>query len=311
MPRPSIYRQEALEHYARIHQEGEVLRISPEWVQVTYWLLVALVAVALLYCGLVSFDHYAGGPALVRFEERVDLAFNGSGVVASVHVQPGQRVRAGQVLVAFASPEERLAAERVRHEFELQLVRYLREPSDLGARQGLTSLRAELELAEARLEARLLKAPRDGVVGDVRVRPGQFVSPQVAALSLLQGDSPPVVLAVLPGDARPHLHPGSPLRLELKSFPHEYLEVPIESVGDEIVGPAEVGRYLGPELADALELKGPQVLVRARLPERTFLSGGETYNYFDGMPAQAEVRVRSERVIVTLVPGLKELLHGR
>jgi membrane fusion protein (multidrug efflux system) len=116
------------------------------------------------------------------------------------------------------------------------------------------------------------------------------------------------LIALLPGGYRPTLHPGTPLRVELDGFQHEYHTFTIEAVGDQIVGPGEVRRFLGPESADALQLNGPMVLVRARLPSSTFTSQGRTFNYFDGMLARADARVRTERILVALVPGLKGAL---
>jgi membrane fusion protein (multidrug efflux system) len=79
-------------------------------------------------------------------------------------------------------------------------------------------------------------------------------------------------------------------------------------VGDQIIGPSEVRRYLGADSADAVDLSGPMVVVRARIPSPTFTIKGRTFNYFDGMLAQADARVRTERILVTLIPGLKGAL---
>ena len=147
----SIYRQEALDHHNSSHEEGDVLHIAPEWAQWMYWLLVAVLGMGLLYCCLGTVDEYASGPAVVQFEGRVELTSQVAGLVSAVEVRPGQRVSAGQKLITLISEEETASVERLRNEFELQLVRYLREPSDNAARQALTSLRAERELAEARL----------------------------------------------------------------------------------------------------------------------------------------------------------------
>jgi membrane fusion protein (multidrug efflux system) len=229
-----------------------------------------------------------------------------------VEVRSGQRVKAGQPLVVLISEEETASLERLRHEFELQLVRYLKEPADSAARQALTSLRAEQELAEARLETRVLRSPRDGVVNDVRVQPNQYLTPGMAVLSIVPVDVSPTVLAFLPGYYRPYLRPGTPLRLEFDGFHHEYQEVPLEQVGEQILGPTEVSRQLGPGLAGAFEFKGSFILVRCRLPSQRFESDGQVYNYFDGMPARAEARVRTESILMTLVPALKGLFqHGR
>jgi membrane fusion protein (multidrug efflux system) len=307
--RASPFRQEALEYHQRAPREdGDVLRIAPEWTRWAYRVLLAVLAAGAFFSVVGTLYEYASGPALIRVEGRTDLPVDFSGVVASVEVQPGQGVEAGQVLVRFAAEQEQLSLARLEREFELQLVRYLRDPADVGARQALTSLRAERELAQSRLEVRTLRAPHAGVVGDVRIQPGQYLDAGVNVLSLLGEDARATLLAFLPGAYRPLLRPGMPLRVELVGFPYEYRELTIDSVGEQIVGPAEVRRFLGGELADAVELGGAVVLVRARLPSRSFVREGQTLNYFDGMPARAEARVRAESILVTLVPGLKGLL---
>jgi membrane fusion protein (multidrug efflux system) len=306
--RGSIFRREALEHHRLARQEGDVLRISPAWSRPAYWLLVAVLGVALVFCAVGTVYGYAAGPALVRLEGRTELVVDTAGVVSSVEVRPGQRVEAGQVLVRFLSEEEGRALERLERELELQLVRWLKEPTDAAARQALSSVRAEQELARARLEARALRAPHAGVVGDVRLQPGQYLTPGASALTLVDDAAQVSLEAYLPGASRPFLQPGTPLRVELEGFEYEYRELVVESVGDEVIGPSEVRRHLGPELADAVPVAGPVVLVKARLPARSFQHQGRSFNYFDGMPAKAEARVRVQSILLLLVPGLKGLL---
>jgi membrane fusion protein (multidrug efflux system) len=72
-----------------------------------------------------------------------------------------------------------------------------------------------------------------------------------------------------------------------------------------VVGPAEARRYLGDEIADAVQFTGPVVRVEAHLNSPTFEAEGKLRRYHDGMLANAEVRTRSERVLVTLIPALK------
>jgi membrane fusion protein (multidrug efflux system) len=305
--KPSIYRKEAVEQYNRSRSEADILRISPAWTRWLYWVLIAVFVTGLLFCILAPVDEYASGLAVVRFEGRVELTSHEPGLVSAVTAQPGQRVRAGEPLVTFAAQEESAVVDRLRLEYESRLVRFLREPSQPEARQALSQTRTELELAQARLSARSLNAPCAGIVTDVRVQPGQYLTPGAGVVSIVPADATPTLLALLPGYYRPHLRPGASLRIELAGFRHEYQELLIQQVGDQLVGPAEVRRYLGPGLGDAFALEGPMVLVRARLPSRTFLSEGDTYEYFDGMPARAEARVRTERLLLRFLPILKEL----
>lgn len=306
--RSKIFREEALRHHEGSQQDGDVLRISPAWTRWTYWALLGLLVAALGYSLLGTLPEYASGPAVVKVEGQSHLTVDTPGIVSSVAVRPGQRVETGAPLVTFRSQEETVSLERIQREFELQLIRLLRDPADEAARQTLTSLRAERELAEARQQARTLRAPQAGVVTGLRIRPGQYVTPGEGVVSVVGDNVEVSLVALLPGGQRPLLEPGKPLRVELDGFQHEYHGFVIESVGDQIVGPAEVRRFLGPEIGDAVQLAGPMVLVRARLPSSTFTSKGRTFNYFDGMLAKADARVRKERILVALVPGLKGAL---
>ncbi|HEX8818839.1 MAG TPA: HlyD family efflux transporter periplasmic adaptor subunit [Archangium sp.] len=306
--RSRIFREEALRHHEGSQETGDLLRISPKWTRWTYWVVLALVVAGGLYSVLGTIPEYASGPALVKVEGRGELTPNTPGIVASVEVKPGQRVEAGQPLVSFLSQDETATLERIEREFELQLVRVLQNPSDEAARQALTSLRAERELARTRQQARTLRAPHAGTIGTLRVREGQYVNPGESVVSVVGDDVDVMLVALLPGDYRPRLAPGKPLRVELKGFTHEYQTFTIESVGDQILGPSEVRRFLGADSADAVQLTGPMVLVRARIEAPTFTSKGRTFHYYDGMLAHADARVRSERILVTLIPGLKGAL---
>lgn len=307
--KPSIFRKEALEYYQHHRrQEGDVLLLAPGWTRWTYWVLLAMLGVALVVCMVGTVAEYASGPAVVRVDRRRDVTTQGAGVVATVDVQPGQHVLAGQVLVTFQSDEEGSSLARIEHEMELLLVRYMRDLTDQSARQALTTLRAERELAQARLAARALKAPVTGVVGDLRVQPGQYLAAGVPVASLVEDNASAYLLAFLPGYYRPFLRAGMPLRVELDGFRYDYRELHIETVSEQLIGPAELKRYLGSELADTVDTSGPIVLVRAPIPSRTFSVGGRTLGYFDGMPAHAQVSVRAEPIFVTLIPGLKVLL---
>jgi multidrug efflux pump subunit AcrA (membrane-fusion protein) len=309
--RSKIFREEALRHHEGAQQEGDVLRISPAWTRWTYWTLLGLLLAALTYSLLGTLPEYATGPAIVKVDGQSHLTVDQPGIVSSVEVRPGQRVEKSQALVSLRSQEETVSLERIQREFELQLIRVLRDPSDESARQTLTSLRAERELAVSRQQARTLRAPHAGLISDLRIRPGQYVTPGESVVSVVGDNVTVSLVALLPGGYRPTLEPGRPLRVELDGFKHEYHTFTIESVGDQIVGPGEVRRFLGPEIADALQLNGPMVLVRAQLPSATFTSQGRTFNYFDGMLARADARVRQERILVALIPGLKGALrHG-
>jgi membrane fusion protein (multidrug efflux system) len=116
------------------------------------------------------------------------------------------------------------------------------------------------------------------------------------------------VVVVVPGHNRPLLKPGMALRLELDGYRHAYQALEIERVAHEAVGPAEARRILGAEIGDAVPVASSVVFAWARLPESgVFHSAGRAYPYHEGLRGRAEVKVRSQRLITALVPGLENL----
>lgn len=305
-----VFREEALDHYVSAgSREGDWLRLSPRWTDATFWLLVGLVAAFLVYSLVGTIDEHSTGPAVVRLSGRTEVTASQEGLVTSVEVRPGDRVAAGQPLVRFQSAREAAELERIEHEWELQLIEHLRDLSAPAPSQALIALQAQRELALARLEERVVRAPRAGVVRDVRTRRDQRVVPGAILLSLTGAAARPSLMALLPGEHRPLLRAGMPLTLELRGYDHAPQRLAIAAVAEEVVGPEEARRLLGPEVAAALPLDGPLVLVEANLPEATFEAGGERYELHDGMWGTAEVRVRSEPLISALVPGLRGVLE--
>jgi membrane fusion protein (multidrug efflux system) len=252
-------------------------------------------------------SEYASGPAVLRIAGHTELTARAEGTVEEVRVLPGERVGEGQVLVRFYSDTERAEVERMRSEFDLQLVRVLRDPRDEDARAAAAAIRPQLVLAQSRLQQREVTAPHDGTVHDVRIRPGQRLSAGDLVVSLVREDRELELVALLPGRSRPLLAPGMPLRLRVQGYAHAYVDLSIAEVGEEVVGPDAVRRYLGAEVGDAVRVDGPVVMMRAVLPSRTFRSDGREHDLFPGMQGTAEVPVRRESVLLALLPGLRGL----
>ena len=306
-----IFRREALEHRLRgFGDHGEVLQISPRWTRWAYRLLLAVFATAVLYMVTGSIDEYVAGPAVVRLEGRNEITATLPGTVTSVAVEAGQRVAAGQLLARFDSVQEAAELDRIELELELGLIRRLRDPADVDAGRALSSLRAQKQLAAARLEARSARAPEPGVVSDLRIRPGQHLSAGQVILSLLGESNEFSIIVMFPGHYRPQIEPGMPLRLELRGYRYAYQHLIIDRVGNEVLGPAEARRFLGTGIGDAVALNGPLVLAYARLPAAIFESDGRTFEYRDGIQGTAELRLGAAGILPSLVPALKALFRS-
>jgi membrane fusion protein (multidrug efflux system) len=113
---------------------------------------------------------------------------------------------------------------------------------------------------------------------------------------------------MLPAQYRPQLRPGMSMRFEVTGYRYAYQEMAIRSVSAQIIGPDEVKRYLGQKIGDTVTVTGPVVLVEATPASPTFTVDGHTFDFYHGMSGVAEARVRTESILVALVPGLRVVL---
>ena len=255
-------------------------------------------------------DEYATGTGIVRDAGRTNVTAITSGTIRRIAIRPGQEIEAKQPLVYFDDRQEQIELERLNKDFNSQQLNWLKNPNDPVAHQQVVTLRTQIDAAEMRLKDRTLPAPRAGIVQDIRIRPNQLSNPGELLLTIVGGNDSLAVIAILPGRYRPLLKKGDPLRLELAGFGYAYQRMRIDEVGNEVVGPNEIRRFLGQEVGDSLRVGDSSVIVQARLPSRSFQAAGGWHEYHDGMQGTAEARVRSESILVALVPGLKALLEG-
>ena len=305
-PQNPLFRKQALERHRASRREGPLADLSPVWVARTYWIAIAAVVIALVYGIVANVNQYSTGPAVIKMEG-ADVTARDPGTVESVKVAPGQRVVQGELLVQLHSEAERAALEETEVEYRQQLGTFLIEPSDATVRASLATVVARRQKAAKVLEMRAVRAPSAGIVSDVRVHSGSHLKPGDQIVTLLPEDGMPIVVALLPGGDRPRLKEGMTLQLEIPGFQKVRENAEILTIGEEVIGPQEAARYLGEKVAGSVQIKGAVVLVRARLPGRTFTAKDTVYQYHDGMTAQAEVVVRERSAIVALVPALEKL----
>ncbi len=128
-------------------------------------------------------------------KEEVALAFKIGGVIARIVVDPGQAIRAGQVL-AELRPNEIAAqvatAEQARRKAERDLARVTQLYADSvatleqlqDARTGLEVATNATRIAQFNAEYAVIRAPGDGVVLSRMAEPGQVVEPGRTVLSV-------------------------------------------------------------------------------------------------------------------------------
>jgi GAF domain/HlyD family secretion protein len=300
---PGIFRKEAMEAQ-NAPKWGDVVRVSPGWLSWAYWLLVVLLIGSSVFVTVGTIPTYSSGIAIVHSRSRTMLTARTGGNVTAVEIGPGEKIAAGGVIARLDDTEQRAAVDRLGREFDTQLRNHMMDPGDNGATNAVLSLRQELDAARTALEQRLIRAPADSLIGEVRVQPGQLVNPgDIVAVALGSGGFE--VIALLPGSDRPQLAPGMALRFELIGYRYNYRSLTIDSVSPDVLSPSEAKRVLGPEIGSDLPVTGPVVVVKAKLPTAEFEADGVIQRIHDGMFGAADVRVRSERIIFALIPGLR------
>jgi biotin carboxyl carrier protein len=306
----SLYRPEALESHRRRGHEGVIAELSPGWVKRTYHVLVVIMVIAIAFSFFVKVPTYSSGQGIVVFQG-TPVTAPAPGTVDSVFVQSGQQVHKGDLLVKLASAKEDADYAQAKTELEAAEQAYLFDESDETVRKQLGTAQAAAKRAEAAIEQRSVRAPKDGTVSDIRIRPGTGLQFSDPILTIVEPGTEPELWAFLPGNDRPRIRSGMPLQVELVGFTKTRESATIYDVGRDVIGSAEARRTLGAEIADGLHLAqdSSYVLVKAKLPGRTFRTEHRTYHYHQGMPAKTEVRVESKRFLVTLIPSLEKYVE--
>ncbi len=265
----------------------------------------------------------------LRANESADLTATITETISEIRFRDGQRVEAGQVLLALTNREqlaELAAAEADLDEARQQFVRV----QDLAARgqesravfdqrqREVSTAEARLQAIEARLSDRLIIAPFDGVVGLRNVSVGSLLSPGTVVTTLVD-DSVMNVDFTVPEVLLSHVQSGLGIEARSAAFADEVFTGEVISLGntvDPVTRAFQVrGRIPNPDL----KLKPGMLMIvtlasRERngltVPEEAILSRGREHHVFvvagdDDLTAER----RSVRLGMRL-PGHVEILEG-
>lgn len=186
------------------------------------------VDVAKVTTGAVSTVVNAVGSLLA--DKSVTIQPEIAGIVSKVGFSEGSRVQAEDILLQFDSTI--LAAELDRAEAALALSQQNYNRAQTLAAQGsgttrardeaaaaLSTARAELQLAKARLEKATIRAPFAGIVGLSTVTPGRFVAVGERIVNL-ESINPIKVDFRIPENFLPQLKIGQAIAVSVDAFPN-------------------------------------------------------------------------------------------
>lgn len=277
----------------------------------------------------------ASHDGVVEAVRHTTMAAQVAGEVVALDVEPGDRVKKGQVLLridARAAAQGAAASsaqvEAARSQLEVATREYERQ-KQLAAKQYIS--RAQLERAEAQYRATaaqlrsqianasatriqagffVLKAPYDGIVSDVPVTLGDMAAPG-RALLVMYDPAALRVTASLPQSAIARLAAGQPARIELPGLPQAQRWITQERV--QVLPTFDAGTHsaqLRAPLPAGVPGLTPGMFARLWVPTREGAGDGRLY-----VPASALVR-RAELNGVYVVsrtgrPILRQVRVGR
>ncbi len=185
---------------------------------------------------------------------------------------------------------EALNGQAARIERERAELRQLRE--DLDDEEALRAtehaiLREQLQrqLSEvAALVGTDLRAPREGVVARIMVRPGQAVQSGQTLVTLYRGAPDLEAWLYLPSASAGALHEGQAVELRFDAYPHQ-----IFGTQSAVVSSISAIPLLPTEVDVPLALAGPVFEVRAALSKQSINASGRTWTLPAGTAVRAEL----------------------
>ncbi|HKE20283.1 MAG TPA: HlyD family efflux transporter periplasmic adaptor subunit, partial [Kofleriaceae bacterium] len=217
VPSEGLFREQALERHRSQRRDGALLDLSPRWISRVYPAVLIGIAAGLLYGIIGKVNQYSSGSAVVRIEG-TEVTARASGTVIATYVEPGQAVSAGELLVQLHDDSESAELNEVLVEYERQLGTFLFDPGSDQAKSSLATIAARRQRAKQVLDARAIRAPRDGVVSDLRVRVGTRLDPGGYILTVVSPNAMPTMIALLPGTDRPRIRPGMTLQFKIPGY---------------------------------------------------------------------------------------------
>ena len=266
----------------------------------------------------------------LRANESVQITAKVADVIAAIHFEDGQAVKAGQLLVQMSNAEEAallLEAQSLADEAERQYqrVRSLVEQGT-AAQSLLDERRRESQTAQARviavrsrLDDRIITAPVSGVVGLRQVSPGALVAPGVVITTLVDDDEmkldftiPSLYLGSVPR--------GTPIRASNAAFPGEVFSGEVTSL-DSVINPVtrsitvrasipNDNRRLVPGMLMTLELQRGERTALMIGEEAIVPRGNSTFVYVVNPGAERPVAEQREVRLGARQPGRVEVISG-
>jgi membrane fusion protein, multidrug efflux system len=266
----------------------------------------------------------------LRANESVEITAKVADVIAAIHFEDGEEVKAGQLLVQMSDAEEAallLEAQSQADEAERQYTRLqtLVEQGNAPAsqlderRRDWESANARVKAVRSRLDDRVITAPFAGIVGLRQVSPGALVAPGTLITTLVD-DSEMKLDFTMPAQYLGSVNRGTTIQASTPTFPGELFTGTVTSV-DSVINPVTRSITVRARIPNSNHRLVPGMLMTLELQrgarealvigeEAIVPRGSSSFVYVVDPSAEQPLAEQREVRIGTRQPGRVEIVAG-
>lgn len=191
-----------------------------------------------------TFTHMIQVNGSVESDLQATISPETNGQIETIHVEEGQRVNKGELLVSLNTEVTRKSIQEVKTSLELARTTYKKQKKlweqDIGsemqyleAKNRVKSLESQLETMKAQLNMAKIKAPFSGIVDNILVKKGDLGMPGKQLLKMVNLQKLKVNASVSESYLS-KIQKGDTVQLEFPAYPNIKMEVPIFRTGNII-----------------------------------------------------------------------------
>jgi multidrug efflux pump subunit AcrA (membrane-fusion protein) len=285
---------------------SDPLRLAPAWSARALSGLLLLVLAILASGLLIRVSRTTRAPAFLHLQGARAIVATSNGVVDSIDVVLGSRVVRGTTLVRLSARSETADRERLEAEYRVVLGRRLLDPNASETGDSLRAVAAQLGAARQHEEERTVRAPSEGRITGLHVRPGVAVTSGQVLVELADPDAPLEAVIAVPAASRPRISTGTRLRLHVEGFAETAIPLQVAAIDPTLLGSDEARRVLGSEEVEGPLFEGPVALAHVSLPTASLIVGRRTYQLLPGMRGTADLELERAPLFTGLLRAFTE-----
>jgi len=192
----------------------------------------------------IPFNHYIEVNGTVNAVEEAYISAEMNGQIDKIHVDEGQKVYKGQLLISLNTDVTRSSIEEVKTNLELQEKLYQKqkelweqkigsELDYLQAKNRYEATEARLKTMQEQLDMSRVYAPFSGLVEEIYRKEGELAVPGVQLIQMVDLNRMKIIAQVSEKYIG-KVNEGEKVVVEFPAFPGEKFEVPIYRIGSVI-----------------------------------------------------------------------------